>query len=274
MSNTAEQSTRASKKPLSTQVCTPHQGTSSPRKKAGAPLGVVPKNKQPSERPELVGQQFGNVKVFSPTVVWLGPKNRRIQHVFVECVKCFSRACVSLDNLRKARTGGCLPCGRPPQTYPDWLYQRVQAMKHRCCNPNNSNYANYGGRGIRFNFAGVKEGTLWIVKNLGLPPQDPYLQLDRIDPDGHYEPGNLRWADVRVNQLNKRGRQGTARMHAFRLEFPHVTYADTTIIGLVNQGLSYAEIAARWAKPSQKPKGVYGTSSTPDLAIASLVRGY
>ncbi len=30
------------------------------------------------------------------------------------------------------------------------------------------------------------------------------MSLDRIDPDGHYEPGNVRWADAKTQVMNRR----------------------------------------------------------------------
>ncbi len=43
----------------------------------------------------------------------------------------------------------------------------------------------------------------WILDTIGERP--PGMSLDRIDPDGHYEPGNLRWADWDIQANNKSG---------------------------------------------------------------------
>jgi hypothetical protein len=32
------------------------------------------------------------------------------------------------------------------------------------------------------------------------------MTLDRIDPEGNYEPGNVRWADAKTQAANKRKR--------------------------------------------------------------------
>lgn len=77
-------------------------------------------------------------------------------------------------------------------------------MRARCGNPNNDSYGDYGARGI-----GVYE--LWnrfevflayILAYLGesLPGQS----LDRIDNDGNYEPGNIKWSTAFEQIHNRR----------------------------------------------------------------------
>jgi hypothetical protein len=75
-------------------------------------------------------------------------------------------------------------------------------MKQRCYAPSHVSYPHYGGRGIR-----VCERWLKSFKNfladMGPKPGHEY-SLDRIDNDGNYEPGNVRWA-TRIEQCrNKR----------------------------------------------------------------------
>lgn len=153
-----------------------------------------------------------------------------------------------------------------------WLYARVQAMRARCRNPKDANYPRYGAMGVEFRFEGVKAGTLWIMENIGIPTSPEEMQLDRENPNGHYEPGNIRWLTVQHNQLNKRGNQAVARMHKLRLEHPEIRYSDSTLKRLFWSGMTDAEIIERFHRPSSKPKGKFGTFSTPDPSIASLVR--
>lgn len=238
---------------------------------AGWPSVRSPKNKSPSLRPDLVGQKFGSVTIVSPVVEWLGPKSSRRLHVRCECGTCGYRSIIAFSNLRGGRTKGCRACNQP-KSYPDWLYQRCQAMRSRCNNKGDCNYERYGARGVEFRFKSPKSAAIWIIKNLGLPEQDRDLQLDRIDNDGHYEPGNLRWLRQKQNMANTRNTRWTPRMHAFRLQNPGVKYADATLRRLMWEGFSDEEIVERYHRPSLKPKGKYGTFSTPDPVIASLAK--
>lgn len=83
------------------------------------------------------------------------------------------------------------------------LYTKHRNILHRCYNPRCEPYRNYGGRGIRVYgpFHDVVVFIAWIEKNLGPCPDDQ--SLDRINNDGHYEPGNLRWASSLVQTLNR-----------------------------------------------------------------------
>lgn len=73
-----------------------------------------------------------------------------------------------------------------------------QNMLQRCNNPNNERYKNYGGRGIRIS-AQLKtfEGFLEV---LGECPKG--MSLDRIDVNGDYESGNVRWIPLSEQASN------------------------------------------------------------------------
>lgn len=250
------------------------QITPSKQTKGGAPLGTVPKNRRPLSQPHLVGEQYGSVKIISPQVVWLGLKERRFMHVLCECVGCGYRSIIAYSNLTGGRTKGCRSCNQP-RRFPKWLYARTQAMEQRCTNPQASGYERYGGRGIKFLFDSPTTCALWLKENIGIPENAKDLELDRINNDGHYEPGNIRWVSKQGNSMNRRSTKNwVAVMHKFKLEHPQVHYADASILRLLSSGLSFEEIAKRWDLPSQKPKGKYGTFSIADPEIASLVKDF
>ena len=89
-------------------------------------------------------------------------------------------------------------------------------MKRRCYNPKSDVYKYYGGRGIKIcdewnnrEKARLQNGTCskgWLVfKKWALENgyQDN-LTIDRIDPNGNYEPSNCRWVTMKVQSNNLR----------------------------------------------------------------------
>jgi len=155
---------------------------------------------------------------------------------------------------------------------PSWVVSRAQNMKTRCCDLSNPAYKNYGGRGIEFRFQSPRQCADWIMANIPPPAQDNNIQLDRIDNNGHYEPGNLRWSSKSLNCANTRRGGWVAKIHKFRMEHPEIRYADKTLRNLFTEGLMPEQVIERYYQKSIKPKGVYGTFLTPDPEIASLAK--
>jgi hypothetical protein len=74
----------------------------------------------------------------------------------------------------------------------------------RRCYSRHKGWHNYGGRGIEVRFKSFQD----FFADVG-PRPSPELSIDRINNDGHYEPGNLRWA-TRAEQMRNR-RMGLPR---------------------------------------------------------------
>jgi hypothetical protein len=76
-------------------------------------------------------------------------------------------------------------------------------MKSRCHYPGAINYWLYGGRGItvcpRWN------KFVNFLDDMGVRPDGK--TLDRINPDGDYEPSNCRWATPKEQMENQRPRK-------------------------------------------------------------------
>ena len=77
-------------------------------------------------------------------------------------------------------------------------YRAYQAAKSRCNKTNHPQYKYYGGRGILFLFENFEN----FFKEVG-HKQTKTQSLDRINNNGHYEPGNVRWATKQEQTLNR-----------------------------------------------------------------------
>lgn len=82
------------------------------------------------------------------------------------------------------------------------IYNVWKTMRQRCNNPNDSNYKDYGGRGIRIceEWDNPKSFYNWAITN----GYESGLSLDRIDNDGGYNPTNCRWTTMEVQNSNRR----------------------------------------------------------------------
>lgn len=148
---------------------------------------------------------------------------------------------VHVSNFRSARAVRCNACAKeqsantrqkkylhyagacPDIDHRRRLLNRIAAIQGRCYNPNNSQWLAYGGRGVtcwwRDEYGDERIGNAsrsghiqtlrWKYDMLAylvtLDGWDvPDLELDRIDNDAGYAPGNLRFISRSENMCNKR----------------------------------------------------------------------
>jgi len=102
------------------------------------------------------------------------------------------------------------PYKRHPSNY---YYACWQNIKARCYKTDHYAYKDYGARGITLHKSWHTDYDLGyysdafshfvtgILEEIGERP--PGLSLDRVDNDGNYEPGNLRWATAKQQANNK-----------------------------------------------------------------------
>jgi len=121
-------------------------------------------------------------------------------HWLCECV-CGIRKAVCGSDLRSHKSESC---GCPRRLYGGYdsdhpiEYRTFRSMWNRCTDPKNVEYKHYGGRGITI----CERWRLFVnfLSDVGVRPGPDY-SLDRVNNDGNYEPGNVRWA-TRLEQAN------------------------------------------------------------------------
>ena len=84
-----------------------------------------------------------------------------------------------------------------------------QAMIGRCHREDHISYPWYGARGIKVCREWRKSFEAFY-NHIGPAPSNK-LTVDRIDNEGNYEPGNVRWATRHQQAANKRPRWGARR---------------------------------------------------------------
>ena len=84
------------------------------------------------------------------------------------------------------------------------IYRTWANMNQRCFNPNTPEYSAYGGRGITVcvEWKDSFEAFYDYVSNL---PHygEKGRSIDRINNNGNYEPGNIRWATLEQQYQNR-----------------------------------------------------------------------
>lgn len=159
-------------------------------------------------RINMVGLQFGRLTVISDLPAD-GSKNRRVRCL---CL-CGTETSVFILGLRQGKTRSCGCLHRDSA--------RIKATKHgksktiewkiwcnvidRCENSKSTYYRDYGGRGISIH-PSWRHDFSSFYQAVG-PRPSPKHSLDRIDNDGDYAPGNVRWATKTQQARNCRWNQ-------------------------------------------------------------------
>ncbi len=153
---------------------------------------------------DLTGRTFGRLIVLSRA-----PKTFfKVKQWLCRCA-CGAHTVVPTEKLSSGNTRscGCLrrdAAGKRSTTHGatkrgkrTGAFKSYMHAKMRCTNPRVKGYQNYGGRGVEFRFDSFEQ----FFAELGHRPLG--TTLDRIDNDGHYEPGNVRWATAIEQAQNK-----------------------------------------------------------------------
>lgn len=183
---------------------------------------------------DLTGQRFGRWTVLE----YKGTTGRSRTSLWLCKCDCGNVSVVTKSNLMRkvSRSCGCL--GKEIRLAANTKHNMAYSphyfawytMKARCNNPKHKNYKIYGARGIRVCEEWEKDFMTFYNYVSKLPHfGEEGRTLDRINDDGNYEPGNVRWATPREQANNTRrnvffevnGIKYTAREYAEKYGEPY-----------------------------------------------------
>ena len=135
-----------------------------------------------------------------------------------EC-ECGNKTIVQTNHLREKSIVSCgchknnlarenhLKHGHNKRGLRSGAYSTWAHIKGRCCNPNDQDYKDYGGRGIKVcsKWLDKENGFINFYNDVSKLPHfgEKGYTLNRIDNDGNYELSNVEWADD-ITQANNR----------------------------------------------------------------------
>lgn len=160
-----------------------------------------------SQRTDLTERVFGRLTVLR----YAYTKNGR---AFWTChCRCGREVEICTSNLITGHTQSC-GCYQVDQataaqlkhggsiTHPSEYYTWCQ-MIARCINPKHVAFKHYGARGIQICGRWNDElGFEHFLQDMGPRPENHWLE--RINNQGHYEPGNCKWATIHEQMRNTR----------------------------------------------------------------------
>lgn len=178
---------------------------------------------------DLSGKKIGNLTFIKP----VGKKNGN----YIWKVKC---DCGKLANLPgytvksgNTKSCGCLKGERLEEISQTPEYFCYRDLLKRCTNPEDKNFKNYGGRGIRV-CRRWRQSFQNFLDDMGQKPS-PNHSIERKDNGGNYEPDNCIWATAKIQSNNTRANR---LIRAFGMNQKIQTWAKLT-------GLSANLIAQR-----------------------------
>lgn len=153
------------------------------------------------------------------------------------------------------RTGATASCGCVRPIGRRAMYSVWCAMIQRCENEKSSAFKHYGGRGIKVCEA-WRKSFQQFVEDVGERP-GPEYSIDRIEVNGNYEPGNVRWAtaDEQINnrRVSKKIEHDGLSLTAAQWE-KRVGIPAATITARLNIGWSAAKALTTAKRPHRRSR--------------------
>ena len=161
------------------------------------------------------GQRIGKCIYLKDVAPYIPPFGREIRKALFQC-ECGNKFEAKIVSVKRGDTTSCGCYKRKLIRESNTIhglsnhpfFTKWRAMIHRCSNPKDQAYKYYGARGITVCDEWLKNPKAYIDYIMGLENAgQPELSIDRINNDGNYEPGNIRWATAKQQANNRRSRK-------------------------------------------------------------------
>jgi len=170
-------------------------------------------HKMPSRIDYFKGEKVGNF-IFVRDVITKGKRRKAVftcpqcKIEFTTRISAVKRVKKTCKKCSKKNISSFLSDNKPSYKhgYSKSVLERVYfSMKSRCYNKTNKDYVHYGDRGIKVSdeFLNNKLVFYKYMESLDNYNEDG-RSIDRINNDGDYERGNLRWATKKQQIKNRR----------------------------------------------------------------------
>lgn len=163
-----------------------------------------------------IGHRSGRVTVTG----YIKGKRGGVASLIVKCDCGFPEYTVDLHSFKDFRSKRCNVCAKkesarsrywkyheamPDIRHRERLLNRLSSAITRCRSPNSAAYKHYGARGISVCQAWIDDRSEFLSYVQTLDGWDiPEFEMDRINTNGNYEPGNIRFCSAGDNAKNKR----------------------------------------------------------------------
>lgn len=202
------------------------------------PISKHPKN----NKHNLTDMRFGRLLVVSEA------GRSKDKHVTWNCkCVCGNSLVVSSNQLLRGGTTSCgcyqLETATKHGLRQSRLYKIWCNMKSRCNNPNVKCYHHYGGRGISI-YSDWSEDFREFAKWAEISGYSDVLELDRIDVNRGYSPGNCRWVNSAQQADNRRNTRYVTldgETHTLKEWSDMLKINYTTLYSRLRRGLSFID---------------------------------
>lgn len=199
----------------------------------------------------MIGEKFGRLTVLEE----LSERTKSKQRIYLCECECGNYSKVARHDLRSGNTKSC---GCIVNTVfglsHDPLYSRCHKAYERTHSEGKSYHKSYTERNIQFNFKDPLEMYMYLLsewnESIKKNKIDCNLQIDRIDNEKGYEPGNVR---ITTRKENNRNRSNTIIATIENLETGEKV--ENVVLSKICEeyGLNYKTLHARLKKNVKKP---------------------